>query len=96
MHYLLAFSTSENQLAACSNIDEQQPQKDGILKNEPLPSGAQGSEKCETEDHGLDKGPSVISLKELFVLLCCRDSLHIYTAKSVVQVSHKFLIILVV
>lgn len=86
MHYLLAFCTSENQL------DEQQLQKDGILKNEPLPNDAQGSEKCETEDRTLDKDPSAISLKELFVLLCCRDSLHIYPAKSVVQVCLKFLI----
>ncbi|KAH6837571.1 hypothetical protein C2S53_009878 [Perilla frutescens var. hirtella] len=75
----------ENQLAACSSVDELQLQTDDILKNEPLPSGAQGSEKCENEDCALDKNPSAISSKELFVLLCCRDSLRIYPAKSVVQ-----------
>ncbi|KAH6777870.1 hypothetical protein C2S51_009182 [Perilla frutescens var. frutescens] len=32
----------ENQLAACSSVDELQLQTDDILKNEPLPSGAQG------------------------------------------------------
>lgn len=45
------------------------------------------SEKCETNGPSLDKNSSAQSLKELFVLLCCKDSLCIYPAKSVVQVS---------
>lgn len=94
LHYLLGFCTSEDQSAACSSVDEQQLQKDEILKDEPLPSGAQGGEKCETLDHALDKNPSAISSKDLWVLLCCKDSLRIYPATSVVQVSLLFLIFL--
>lgn len=94
LHYLLGFCTSEDQSAAFSSVDEQQLQKDELPKNEPFPSGAQGSEKCETLDHALDKNPSAISSKDLCVLLCCKDSLRIYPAKSVVQVSLLFLIFL--
>lgn len=92
MHYLLGFCTSENQAAVYKSVDEQQLQKDDMLRNELSPNGAEGSEKCETEDRSLDKNPSAQSLKELFVLLCCKDSLRIYPAKSVVQVSLLFLI----
>ncbi|KAL3826120.1 hypothetical protein ACJIZ3_022149 [Penstemon smallii] len=46
---------------------------------------AQGIEKSETNDQSSDKNLSAQNLKELFVLLCCKDSLHIYPAKSVVQ-----------
>lgn len=47
----------------------------------------QGSTRCYTEDHSADINLSVESLKESFVLLCCQDSLRIYTMTSVVEVS---------
>ncbi|KAL8517245.1 hypothetical protein ACS0TY_015467 [Phlomoides rotata] len=75
----------EKQAAVYRSIDEQQSEKDDTLRNEPSPNGAQGSEKCETDGPSLDKNSSAQSLKELFVLLCCKDSLCIYPAKSVVQ-----------
>ncbi|KAK4418926.1 Syntaxin-binding protein 5-like [Sesamum alatum] len=75
----------ESQAASLRSVDDKQSPKDGELKNEFSQSGAQGSEKCEAEEHSLDKIPSAQSLKESFVLLCCNDSLRIYPAKSVVQ-----------
>lgn len=86
------FCFSENQTTACSFVDEQPDKKDDILKNEPLLNVDPRSEKCKTEDHALDKNPSTLSLKELLVLVCCRDKLLIYPAKSVVQVSLTFFI----
>ncbi|KAL0309977.1 UNVERIFIED_CONTAM: hypothetical protein Sradi_5940000 [Sesamum radiatum] len=71
--------------ATLRSVDDEQLSKDGQLKNELSQSGAQGSEKCETEEHSSDKIPSAQSLKESFILLCCNDSLRIYPAKSVVQ-----------
>ncbi|XP_047967697.1 uncharacterized protein LOC125211805 isoform X1 [Salvia hispanica] len=81
----------ENQTSAFSFVDEQLEKKDDILKNEPLLSVDLRSEKCKTEDHALDKNPSTLSLKELLVLVCCRDKLLIYPAKSVVQGQSKYI-----
>ncbi|KAI3474747.1 hypothetical protein Pfo_029932 [Paulownia fortunei] len=75
----------ESQAAVYRSVDKLQLVKDGKLRNELSQDDAQGSEKCETKDHSLDKNPSAQSLKELYVLLCCKDSLRIYPAKSVVQ-----------
>ncbi|KAL0451012.1 UNVERIFIED_CONTAM: hypothetical protein Slati_1657600 [Sesamum latifolium] len=77
--------TSESQAATVRSVDDKQLSKDGESKNELSQSGTQGSEKCETEEHSLDKIPSAQSLKESFILLCCNDSLRIYPVKSVVQ-----------
>ncbi|KAG6427660.1 hypothetical protein SASPL_111906 [Salvia splendens] len=81
----------ENQTTACSFVDEQPNKKDDILKNEPLLNVDQRSEKCKNEDHALDKNPSTLSLKELLILVCCRDKLLIYPAKSVVQGQSKYI-----
>ncbi|XP_042050091.1 uncharacterized protein LOC121795616 isoform X1 [Salvia splendens] len=81
----------ENQMTACSFVDEKPEKRDDILKNEPLLNIDLRSEKCKTEDHALDKNPSTLSLKELLVLVCCRDKLLIYPAKSVVQGQSKYI-----
>ncbi|XP_011095024.1 uncharacterized protein LOC105174577 isoform X2 [Sesamum indicum] len=75
----------ESRAATLRSVDDKQLSKDGELINELSQSGAQGNEKCETEEHSSDKIPSAQSLKESFILLCCNDSLRIYPAKSVVQ-----------
>lgn len=94
MHCLPGFYTSESQAAVHRSVDKNQVLKDDVLRNEPSQDGAQEGEKCETEDHSLDKKPSVQRLKELYVLLCCKDSIRIHPAKSVVQVSLLFLILI--
>ncbi|GER34965.1 transducin family protein / WD-40 repeat family protein, partial [Striga asiatica] len=75
------------------NSDDKQPQQlnDDTIRNELSQNEAQDSEKCETGDHTLDKNKNfrVQSLKELYVLLCCKDSLRIYPAKSVVRGENK-------
>ncbi|KAK6118274.1 hypothetical protein DH2020_048060 [Rehmannia glutinosa] len=75
----------ESQAAVQRSVDKEPLLKDDTLRNEPIQDGAEGNEKRETEDHSLDKNPSAQSLKELYVLLCCKDSLRVYPAKSVIQ-----------
>lgn len=48
-----------------------------------------GSTRCSTEDRSADKNLSGESSMESFVLLCCQDSLRIYTMKSVVEGENK-------
>ncbi|KAL8039131.1 hypothetical protein ABFS82_10G015000 [Erythranthe guttata] len=75
----------ESQAAVYKSVDKQQLPKDDILRNELPEDAAQVSEKSKTEDHPLDKIPSTQSLKDLYVLLCCKDSIRVHPAKSVVQ-----------
>ncbi|GFP92179.1 syntaxin-binding protein 5-like [Phtheirospermum japonicum] len=73
-------------------IDERHKQpllKDDMLRNELSQDGSQESENCEIGNQSLDKNPSAQSLKELYVLLCCKDSLRIYPSKSVVRGENK-------
>ncbi|KAL3617493.1 hypothetical protein CASFOL_037814 [Castilleja foliolosa] len=56
--------------------------KDDMLRNELSHDGSQESEKCEIGNQSVDKTPSAQSLKELYVLICCKDSLHVYPSKS--------------
>ncbi|PIN19877.1 Tomosyn [Handroanthus impetiginosus] len=79
----------ESQAAVYRSVDEQQLLKDDVLRNERAPNGTDGSEKCENEGQSSVKSASAQSLKELFVLLSCKDSLRVYPAKSVVQGENK-------
>ncbi|KAL6520905.1 hypothetical protein OROGR_017474 [Orobanche gracilis] len=75
----------ESQAAVRRSGDKQPSLKDDMLSNDLSQDGAQWSEKCETNNHSLDTNLLALSLKELYVLLCCKDSLRLYPAKSVVR-----------
>ncbi|KAL6534388.1 hypothetical protein OROHE_013313 [Orobanche hederae] len=75
----------ESQAAVRRSGDKQPSLKDDMSSNDLSQDGAQWSEKCETNNHSLDTNLLALSLKELYVLLCCKDSLRLYPAKSVVR-----------
>ena len=46
-----------------------------------------GNYKCDTDNHSSESNPSQEHLDEFLVLVCCRNALRLYAAKSVIQVS---------
>lgn len=50
-----------------------------------------GNYDCKTYNHPSESHPSQELLEELLVLVCCRDVLRLYAARSVIQVSLSFL-----
>lgn len=59
-----------------------------MVDSEPAQDVAtNGNNKCETENQSLDKKPFGLHLEELLVLLCCKDTLRVYAAKSIAQVT---------
>lgn len=81
----LSFYVIESQETVHRSVEEPQPPTEATLRNDLSQNGAQGSDKHETQEDLLGSNPPALSLKELFILLCCNDALHIYSAKSIVQ-----------
>ncbi|XP_051131548.1 uncharacterized protein LOC127251742 [Andrographis paniculata] len=80
----------ENWETVHRSLDVQLP-KDGTPRNELSQNDSQGSDEHETQESPITSTPSAHSLKELLVVLCSTDVLHIYSAKSVVQGESKYI-----
>ncbi|CAA0809481.1 transducin family protein / WD-40 repeat family protein [Striga hermonthica] len=91
MPFSNCFYASESNPGGPDSDDKQPQLNDDTIRNELSQNEAQDSEKYETGDHTLDKNKDfrLHSLKELYVLLCCKDSLRIYPAKAVVRGENK-------
>lgn len=89
------FWITEGNTSSSKLCNENQPKdsfKDTAAKNEPIPDNSEvGTNSHEVEhDSCPETAYSGENLLELFVLLCCEDSLRLYSTKSVIQVSLDF------
>ncbi|XP_059428888.1 uncharacterized protein LOC132162629 isoform X1 [Corylus avellana] len=80
----VSFSVSES-----SNETQPESHEDAATKNEPMPCTTVGIDSHEGEQHSLETACSKERLLDSVLLLCCEDSLHLYSTKSVIQGNNK-------
>lgn len=70
-----------------SNETQPESHEDIPMKNEPMPDGTTVRvNSLEGEPHSSATASSEERLLDSVLLLCCEDSLHLYSTKSVIQV----------
>lgn len=79
---------SISSLKACTENQPEESLGDATSKAESVPDGSSAGQSLDVigQDSSSDTRHSEESFSDSFVLLCCEDSTHLYSTKSVIQV----------